>query len=156
MNATSVKKRRWSIPSMSNTHTWDKGFPVRSPTSLSRTLFKKPFVSIRPFMYISAFPSCTSFTAVRAAWVVSSTLMISKPLRSMSMEDAISLIFASSPTNMASAIFLSFAAFTASRTAESWATATATFLVPHSLTLAIKSANVLLICLLISARLLPI
>ena len=145
MKATSVRNNRWSMPSTSNTHTWDNGLPVRRPTSLSRTLFKKPLVSIRPFIYISALPSWTSLTAVLAASVTSSTWTISKSFKSIFKEAAISRIFASSPTKMASAILLSFATLTASNTAESWATATATFLVPHSLTFAIKSANVLLI-----------
>ena len=135
------------MPSTSNTHTWDKGLPVLKPTSLSRTLFKKCFVSIKPFMYISALPSCTSFTAAREASISSSTLTISKSLISTWISDAIALIFASSPTRIASAIFLSLAALTASKTAESCATATETFFIGISFTLEIKSSKVLLICL---------
>ncbi len=45
------------MPLISKTHTWESALPVRSPTSLSSTLFKKFLVSIRPFMYMSALPS---------------------------------------------------------------------------------------------------
>ena len=133
INATSVRKNIFSKPSISNRHTCDKALPVLSPTSLLSTLFRNPFVSMRPFMYISASPSCTSLTAVRAASVGSFTSIISKPSKLISMLAAISLILSASPTRIASAISLSFAAFTASRTASSCATATASFFLLHDL-----------------------
>ena len=131
MKATSVKKSNCSTPLISKRQTCDKGLPVRRPTSLSKILFKNPFVSIKPFMYISALPSLTSLTAVRAASVVSSTLIISKPSKSISISAAISLIFSSSPTKIALAMLRSFAAFTASSTGVSCATATATVFISH-------------------------
>ena len=136
MNATSVRKSSWSTPGVSNTATCDNGPPVRSPTSLSNTLFKNVLESTSPFMYISAFPSCASFTAVRAAWFKSGSLMISYPSsRFIPISAAISRIFASSPTRIAFAMPFSFASFTAARTASSWAAATATVFISHSFTL---------------------
>ena len=127
LKATSVKNRRRSMPSISNTHTWESIFPVRSPTSLFNTLFKNVFVSSSPFKRISASPLCTSSTAFNAAASVSGSLMISKSVRSMSIEAAISRILASSPTRMAVAMFCSFAALTACSTGSSCALETETF-----------------------------
>ena len=145
INATSVKNRSLSIPGISNTHTWESTPPVRRPTSLFRTLFKKFLESISPFIYISAFPSWASFTAFKDAWIISGSSIISYPSRSMPMDAAISLIFASSPTKIASAMPLFLASLTASSTASSCATETATFFIPHSPTLAKMSSKPLLI-----------
>ena len=147
MKATSVRNNRWSIPLISNTHTWESALPVRRPTSLFNTLFKKSFVGRSPFMYMSALPSCTSFTAVRDASMSSATWMISKSLMSIFNSSATFRILSLSPTRMASAILRSLAALTASSTAESCATATETFFISISLTFAINSSKVLLICL---------
>ncbi len=65
------------MPGTSNTATWDRGLPVRSPTSLSRTLFRKSLVSMIPFIYMSALPSWASFTAFREAAIISGSSMIS-------------------------------------------------------------------------------
>ena len=146
MNATSVKKRSCSIPGISNTQTCDRVRPVRRPTSLSRILFKKVLVSRRPFMYISAFPSWASLTAVSAAVHSSGSLMISKSETSILSSSAIALILASSPTRIALAMPRSLAALTASRTALSCATATETVFCPHSFTLEISPSKLVLIC----------
>ncbi len=89
---------------------------------------KNVFVSSNPFKRISALPLCTSSTAFNAAASVSGSLMISKSVRSISIEAAISRILASSPTRMAVAIFCSFAALTACSTGSSCALETKTFL----------------------------
>ena len=145
IKATSVKNNRRSIPGISNTHTWDSALPVRSPTSLSRILFKKVLESSRPFIYISALPSCTNFTAVRDACTISGSLMISYSARFMPNCAAISRIIASSPTRIASAMPRSLAAFTASNTALSCAAATDTTFLPQVETLDNNSSKFLLI-----------
>ena len=147
INATSVRNTSLSIPGISNTHTCDRGLPVLRPTSLLSTLFKNVPVGRSPLRYISASPSCTSFTALRDASVISFSSIILYSDIFIPRDSPISLILSSSPTRIALAIPRSLATFTASSTAASCATATDRVLVLHSPTLERSSLKFLAILL---------
>ena len=139
--AASVIRIRRSNFTESNTATWLKILPVRSPHSLFNTARRKSAVPMRPFITSCASPLCTSFTAASADFLISGSFTMVTLFTSSSISSAIWRIFASSPQRVASAIPICTASFTASRTGLSSAAATAILFFSLANRLSLTSLN---------------